>query len=359
MKSWILFIAQFFVLNIAQAQDSVDTQGPTFPKGFQLEAYVEAYYTFASNRNPEHLRPAFLYNHKRSHEVNLNFAFIRVGYFTEWVRASVALMEGNYARYNVSELANLYEGYAGIRLNKTVWVDAGIMASHIGFESLISGEGWTLTRSMAAENSPYYHGAAKITHTSLNEKWLLSALYINGWQRSVRTDGNFSPAGGIQIQRKTNNGWLLNYSNFLGNDKPDSSTQIRVFHNFYGKWENDKGAGLILGVDVGAEQSPDRQSWRWWYTPQVVLRKQLNEKHAIAGRLEYYYDPNLIVAGVDNGSRLNIWGLSINGDWEPSHWTLFRLEGKTYVAGDEKPFLDNGAPRNFDVSLTAAISARF
>jgi hypothetical protein len=52
-------------------------------------------------------------------------------------------------------LKNIYEANVGISLNKknNLWVDAGVMPSHIGFESAISMDNWYLTRSLLAENS--------------------------------------------------------------------------------------------------------------------------------------------------------------------------------------------------------------
>jgi hypothetical protein len=40
------------------------------------------------------------------------------------------------------------------------------MPSHIGFESVISADCWTLTRSLLAENSPYYETGMRLEATS-------------------------------------------------------------------------------------------------------------------------------------------------------------------------------------------------
>ena len=69
-------------------------------------------------------------------------------------------------------------------------ITAGIFTSHIGFESAVSKDCWTLTRSILADNSPYYESGARLTYTSNNNKWLISALALNGWQRIQRPAGN-------------------------------------------------------------------------------------------------------------------------------------------------------------------------
>lgn len=57
------------------------------------------------------------------------------------------------------------------------------MPSHIGFESAIGKDCWNLTRSILADNSPYYETGIKLGYTSKNEKLYLAGMYLNGWQR--------------------------------------------------------------------------------------------------------------------------------------------------------------------------------
>ena len=57
-----------------------------------------------------------------------------------------------------------------------------------------------LTRSLAAENSPYFETGAKISYTSDNGKLFLSGLVLNGWQRIARLEGNQTLAFGHQIR---------------------------------------------------------------------------------------------------------------------------------------------------------------
>jgi hypothetical protein len=75
-------------------------------------------------------------------------------------------------------------------------------ASHIGFESAIGKDCWNLTRSILADNSPYYESGAKLSYTSKNEKWFISGLILNGWQRIQRVEGNNLPAFGHQLTFK-------------------------------------------------------------------------------------------------------------------------------------------------------------
>lgn len=73
-------------------------------------------------------------------------------------------------------LKNIYEANIGVKLSRKydLWLDVGIIPSHIGSESAVSKDCYTLTRSIAAENSPYFETRAKLTYITQSRKWLAS-----------------------------------------------------------------------------------------------------------------------------------------------------------------------------------------
>ena len=85
-----------------------------------ISGYVDIYYGYDFGNPSNHERPSFIYNHKRTNEVNLNLGYLKAAYQTERVRASLALMAGTYAQYNLASeqglLKNIYEANAGIKL---------------------------------------------------------------------------------------------------------------------------------------------------------------------------------------------------------------------------------------------------
>ncbi len=76
-------------------------------------------------------------------------------------------MNANYAA-EPGILGNFYEGNVGIKLseNNNLWLDVGVFPSHIGFESAVGKDNWALTRSLNAENTPYFESGAKVSYTS-------------------------------------------------------------------------------------------------------------------------------------------------------------------------------------------------
>ncbi|HNC32225.1 MAG TPA: outer membrane beta-barrel protein, partial [Cyclobacteriaceae bacterium] len=202
MKKIILFA--LILISLASVAQDESSSPLTF------SGYVETYYVYDFNQPESNVRPSFIYSYNRHNEVNLNLGFVKASYNTDQVRANLALMTGTYANANLAAepgvLKNVLEANAGVKLsrNKNLWVDAGIFASHIGFESAIGKDCWNLTRSMLADNTPYYEAGAKVSYTTDDGRWFVSALVLNGWQRIHRVDGNSLPSFGTQVTFKPN-----------------------------------------------------------------------------------------------------------------------------------------------------------
>jgi len=332
----------------------------------KISGYLETYYIYDFGNPIDHNRPDFLYSFNRHNEVNLNFGFIQAEYNNDKVRGKLALMTGTYANANLAAepgvLKNIFEANAGVRISKSqnLWVDAGIFASHIGFESAIGANCWNMTRSLLAENSPYYLTGAKISYTSDDEKWFLSGLLLNGWQRIQRVPGNQTPALGHQITWKPNEKITLNSSSFIGNDKPDSTRQMRYFHNFYGQFQLNPKFGITAGFDMGAEQQAKGSSdFNVWYSPVLIARYTPTEKLALAARAEYYSDKGGVIISTGTPNGFQTFGYSLNLDVRVMENVLWRLEARTFNSQKDFIFFDinqNGTRSNNFVGTSLSIS---
>ena len=327
-------------------------------------AYAELYYSYDFNKPVDHNKPPFLYSHNRSNEFNLNLGYLKGSMTGERVRANLALAAGTYINANYSSepgvLKNIYEASAGIKLSKkeNLWFDIGIMPSHIGFESAISKDCWTLTRSIMADNSPYYETGAKLSYTTKNEKWFLSGMILNGWQRIKKPDGIDKPSFGTQVTFKPSPNVLINHSSFFGTDHPDSTGQYRIFQNLYSVISFSSSWGLTLGFDYGLEKQPKPgESWYQWYSPVAILRFQPSPQWAFAGRGEFYEDAKGVIIPVANSNGFSVSGYSLNIDHMPAKWVSVRLEIRTllsqapiFVKGDET------VNNNTSISFSTAVS---
>ncbi|KAF5272975.1 hypothetical protein FQR65_LT17253 [Abscondita terminalis] len=136
-----------------------------------------------------------------------------------------------------------------------------IMPSHIGWESAIGKDNYTLTRSLAAENSPYFETGVRLSYTTDNGKWYLSGLVLNGWQRIAKPEGNQSISFGHQVTYKPSEKITLNSSSFIGNDKSREEKRMRLCHpsrpffTTYPEVQTGKFK-IYIGMSAGVENIP-------------------------------------------------------------------------------------------------------
>jgi len=356
MKKLVVVAALLATGYIAKAQDE--------PK-IKVTGYLETYYGYDFNKPADNNRPGFIYSHNRHNEVNLNLGFIKANYDTGNMRANIAIMAGTYANANLAAepgvLKNIFEANAGLKLSKTanLWLDAGIFASHIGFESAISKDCWVLTRNIASENTPYYESGAKLSYGTEDGKFSATLLYLNGWQRITRQNGNSQPAGGVQLTWKPSSTITVNYSNYLGTEGADSVRVKRFYHNVYGIFQVTPKFGLTLGFDYGTQEKAKGDSDKnEVISPVAIAQYKFASKWAAAARVEYYEDKNgvFIATGTPNGFKTT--GYSLNIDYAPVSNAVVRLEGKVYDSKDQI-FTRDLAPVNHNASLTASIAVSF
>lgn len=348
--------------------DSIQKQ-PKKPIGqisdeLTISGYLEMYYIYDFGNPSNHTRPSFVYSHNRHQEINLNLGYIKATYQNSKVRANLALAAGTYMNANYGAepnvLKNIYEANIGVKISKKhdLWLDAGIMSSHLGFESAVGKDNWTLTRSLFADNSPYFETGAKVNYTTSNSKWMISGLILNGWQRIQRTDGNNTPAFGHQLVYKPSAKVMLSSGSFIGNDKPDSTRQMRYFHNLYGIFQLSERIGLTTGFDVGVEQtSKGSSSYNSWFTPVVIFKVNASEKWSLSFRGEYFSDPKGVIIATGTTNNFQTIGYSMNLDYAIHNNVMWRLEGRGFSSKD-KIFNMNNSPsqHNFFVATSLAVS---
>lgn len=335
------------------------------PSPFTFSSYIETYYSYDFGNPANHLRPSFVYSFNKHNEVNLNLGLAKVNYTKDNVRGNFALMAGTYPEYNLAAeqglLKNVYEANVGIKLSQkhNLWVDAGIMPAHIGFESAIGKDCMNLTRSISADNSPYYEAGVKVGYTSPSEKWYLAGMYLNGWQRIQKVEGNQTPAFGTQATYKPSSKTTLNWSTYVGNEQPDADRRWRYFNNLFGQFTLSDKIGMIAGFDIGAQQSAKGSStYDVWYTPTVTAQYKFTDKFRMAARAEYFADEKgvIIATGTPNGFKT--YGFSTDFHYFPIPNVMFRLEARTFSSKDDI-FLKSNVPANTNMCVTSSVAISF
>lgn len=327
-----------------------------------LSGFADVFYVYDFNQPQDAERQSFLFNHNRHNEFNLNLGLVKLALEQPKYRANIALQTGTYANDNYAAepglLKNIFEATVGISLNaqNNLWIDAGILPSHIGFESAISMDNMTLTRSLLAENSPYFLTGVKLTYNP-NKKWEIAALVVNGWQRIQRLEGNSLLSFGTQVNFSPNEKTTFNWSTFIGTDDPDDTRRMRYFNNVFGQFQLTENFKFISGFDIGIQQETKGSSYYdLWFSPIIIGQLSLNKSWSTAFRLEFYKDETGIIIPTSTANGFQTTGLSLNLDYSPSPNIMCRLEARWLNSKDEIfESQTNSTHNNFIVGTSIAI----
>ncbi len=313
----------------SQTDDSLGYAAPVI----FLSGFVDIYYAYDfDNPTDSEYRQPFLFNHNRHNEFNLNLGLLQLAVGHAKYRGNLAFQAGTYAEDNYAAeqdlLKHVLEANAGISLNNqhNLWLDAGIFGSHIGFESAISTENPTLTRSLLAENSPYFLTGAKISYEP-TDSWLLAGLITNGWQRIRRVQGSSLPALGTQVSYTKPGFYTLNWSTFIGTDDPDSNRRMRYFNNFYGQLSLSPSFTVTAGFDIGFQQQHRySRTYHRWLSPVLITQYKASKKWAMAVRAEHYADEHAVIIANLSPEAFKVTGFSANIDYSPYKHIVCRIE---------------------------------
>ena len=310
-----------------------DTARAADPKP-EFFGYVGVYFGYDFNNPASLTRPGFVYSENLHNQIAVNIALLGARYAGSRVRGTFAIQTGTYPDVNYAAepgvFKNIYEAWGGVKLARYLWLDAGIFLSHIGLEGPLSRDDLTLTRSIMADNSPYYETGAKLTYDR-GGRWLFTGLLINGWQ--VIRDRNQNFGLGSQVQFRPTARLLLNSSTYAGEGRnlPDSvSRRLRYFHDFYLTYDPGPKWKIAAAFDTGWEEAgAGRAGYNAWQGTALIVRRRTSQRTGVVGRVEYFHDPTGVLAPTRAGG-LRTLGYSLGLDYVPVPRVILRAEVKQF-----------------------------
>jgi len=351
-------IVAFFLLSLlyisAIAQEG-EKKASLEVSGF-LDLYYGSDFKYESG-SPKRL--PFLYNHARANRFAVNLALIRFNVEADRMRANLGLQQGTYAQDNYSAepkaLRWINQANVGYALNteKTIWIDAGVLPSHIGFESAVSTDNLTLSRSIIAENSPYFETGAQLSWQK-SEDWYFAFLVLNGWQRVQFIQGRNKPSFGTQAKFTPSEKTTFNWSTFLGTDQSNEAGTMLYFSNLFGEFDLGEKWKVKAALDAGKRTIPDGFNPTWWGFA-LITHYQFTENFATAFRVEHYDDEFQAIATSYSNLGIKTSGLSLNVDYIFENFTTLRIEGR-YLDAPGRAYLgfqDDIANSNMFFVLTS------
>lgn len=349
----------FLITGLFLSQTIFCQEDSTTNKAFIFSGFADLYYQYDFDKPASKNRPAFLYNHTKHNQLNVNLALLKASVSKNNWRANLALMAGTYAQTNLATEPDwakiIFEANAGYAFNDKFSLDAGILPSHLGLESAISKENWNMSRSLLAESSPYYETGVKLNFTP-NKKWTFSLLALNGWQRIK--DNNSSPAFGTQVVFTPNEKWLFNSSSFIGNEQTVPNSLIRVFHNLYTTYTINQKLNSSFYFDFGFEEKLNSSGSNNWWGLLWKLQWKTCKKINTAFRIEYFNDPAEIIISHNAASETKLTGFSANIDWQIRKNILWRNELRQFHSSDAI-FIKDNLPGKGNTNFLSSIAFWF
>ncbi len=324
----LLLICAFQIL----AQDSISTQTWKTKPYISFLVFTDLYYSSDISKNNSSVRSPYLYNHNRNNVLSNNLTLFQFTFKHPKYRANLGIQAGTYVTDNMSTEPTYYQPihntHVGFSLSKKdcLWIDAGVFNAHLGFENAHSTENLTLSRSLAAEQSPYYLTGVKLNYTT-KKQLSLTLLLLNGWQHIALIPQQTIPAFGTNIHWKTAEKWNISWSTFIGSEFPDSERKMRYFNNLFAQYSSKKW-NAIIGLDFGfQQQAKNSSSYNLWFVPTLIGQYCLNDKWRTALRLEYFQDKGNVILP---STIPSLFSTSWNWDYQPFDVLTFRIETRYF-----------------------------
>ncbi len=291
------------------------------------DAFIDTYYAYDLNRPIDRDR-AFTTQPARHNEFNINLALLGVTYEHDKIKGRVSLQSGTYVQSNYSSeptegtysgpevSRHIQDAFIEYQVGGSSHVIAGVFPSHIGYESVLSIENISYTRSLAADYSPYYQSGVGLVQ-NLNASWSLEAYVLNGWQNISEDDDN--KALGLALRYQSEH-FDFNYSNFIGHYQGVK----RHFHDLNFTWRSKEWLTIGALLDWGVQDLLGEGKFFSTFNTQAKIR--LDDLQSLSLRVERYEDVHGLNIPTGNGRDFSLMGYSIGYNHWLNSQAQFRAE---------------------------------
>jgi hypothetical protein len=358
-----------FCLGVLAQADSVVKKGK-----LTLEGYVDVYYSYAFSHPLGGTRPYWV-SYNRDNEINVDMAYVRVQYTSDRIRAIFTPGYGTYMNANYAAerqtLQNIVEASVGVRIfkNKDIWLDGGVFDAPYTYENVFSLDQLAYTRSLGADNTPYYLTGAKLT-VPLDSKWTAYLYLLNGWQviESQHDPLDF----GSQLEYKPNDQWDINWNTYIGDESSiqNPGYRNRIFGDLYAtynptsKWslaaDGHSGWQRRYENSNGPLQTGGPLETRQWWNVSGTARYTFVANHSVTLRVEHFDDPySVLVKPVTTAPGYKMSSASAGYNLSITDEAMIRCEWRYFLSPYGLWPLRNGTDADNDTWLTVGLTARF
>ncbi len=214
--------------------------------------------------------------------------------------------------HNHEVFKHVQEAYAGAAFaDDLVRVEAGLMLSPIGPESMAIKDHWTLSRSNLYYAFPFYHLGAR-AHVAVSDATQITLGVYNGWDGLL--DKNHQKTVSLAVHHKLSDDVEFDVQYFTGVERPANApegTPIRHLVDAWVKARLSKSFAIIFDVDVGMEDGDLGRSG--WASAGLWTRLQVAETTYVSTQSDFMREWR----GAKDGKRASaiFWPV----EWVTSH----------------------------------------
>ncbi len=337
---------------------------PTWSLGpMDLSGYIDVGYTYNVNRpsNEANGQSNQLYNfNDKADQFNLSAVKLTLNHDADPVGARIDLLFGrtntlvndNYSAPNDPKTKNqgnyIEQAYMSFKpaRAKGLELDFGKFVTSAGAEVIESKDNWNYSRSLLFVNAiPYFHLGLRSTYP-LTKSETVGVQVVNGWNNVSKTNGGVT-IGLTSSYVKPKYTWNLNY--YTGPENPNTQKGYRNLFDSTLILTPTAKFSAYLNYDYGqnrdAIESQGDKLLKHWQGGAVAARQQLTAKNAVAGRFEYFADPN----GSQTGVRQDVKEFTATYEYKWAEGLLGRFEyrrdwtNQNYFARGNSASLTSGA----------------
>ncbi len=333
------------------AQPAAPDEVRTF--GGMTLAYSRSANDLPTGRRPYTLQPSV------NNALGLMQVDAGLRYRSHGLQATLALQLGWFADANYTgkdyDYRNLQQAWLQYDITAEVSLRAGVMPSHIGYESINERENLIVSRLFCSDATPYYEtgGSLQWRHS---EKLSIEGLVLNGWQNIVPI--NDDPVWGTRVVWKPDTMLTVNWSAFYGNTSDQAlPASMRFYNNVWVQCSPFDELTLVGIADIGHQMiTTDSAASMWCVAAMAAYRPHPQWRTAL--RAEYYSDPRSIIVRAIDGSGFVASSLSANVDWMATASTRVRAEIRR-MGSPQSIFMKSDGLTASEVYATISASTSF
>jgi len=280
-----------------------------------ISGFIDGYYSYNANRPSDTANGQIndLYNfNDKTDQFNLSAAKLTLNHDPDPIGAHIDFL---YGRTNSLINAAATNGGSSDQLNyieqaflslkppkaKGFELDFGKFVTSAGAEVIESKDNWNYSRSLLfAWAIPYFHFGAR-SSLPVSKTETIGLQVVNGWNNVTKSNGGVT-VGLTSAYAKPKYTWNLNY--YTG---PENSNTQKGYRNLidttllltpnakfnaYLNYDYGQNRDAIVTVGTGeGSYSYGDNKLNHWQGGALAAREQVTAKTALAGRFEYFADP--------------------------------------------------------------------